>query len=274
MRGNRGASPLVLVAGGSIPASAGEPSAARATPCAGRVYPRECGGTGLGHQLFWPLWGLSPRVRGNHSRNALHPYVRGSIPASAGEPRSARRPRRTPRVYPRECGGTVEVAVDLGRARGLSPRVRGNPKGCLHCERDKGSIPASAGEPRGRRRPRVRRRVYPRECGGTSFVGGVGGATAGLSPRVRGNRRQRRPLGQGQGSIPASAGEPRACGIFSAKEWVYPRECGGTAAQMARECAARGLSPRVRGNPWQRHRRGCALGSIPASAGEPGAGRR
>ena len=50
---------------------------------------------------------------------------------------------------------------------------------------------------------------------------------------------------------------------------VYPRVCGGTAANQTIELAEGGLSPRVRGN-----RRPCGVhlpveGSIPACAGEP-----
>ena len=53
---------------------------------------------------------------------------------------------------------------------------------------------------------------------------------------------------------------------------VYPRVCGGTKTLLNDERHSSGLSPRVRGNqigcnsPWS------PIRSIPACAGEPGAG--
>ena len=70
----------------SIPACAGEPSAAWVDLCAAAVYPRVCGGTRLLLVSSSSSSGLSPRVRGN--RRLVPPdagYV-GSIPACAGEP--------------------------------------------------------------------------------------------------------------------------------------------------------------------------------------------
>ena len=76
------------------------------------VYPRACGGTPAcyGVHDFRGLWGLSPRVRGNHSR-----YLQGF--------------HRLARVYPAPCGGTTGA------------RRPGIPSTAL------GSIPARAGEP-------------------------------------------------------------------------------------------------------------------------------
>ena len=50
---------------GSIPARAGEPYGTRPTRNTYRVYPRACGGTACGDDLFVSFSGLSPRVRGN-----------------------------------------------------------------------------------------------------------------------------------------------------------------------------------------------------------------
>ena len=71
------------------------------------------------------------------------------------------------RVYPRVCGGTSQAAWELREAKGLSPRVRGNPAK----ERRKG----------------YHTRVYPRVCGGTSGEALKRVFLHGLSPRVRGN---------------------------------------------------------------------------------------
>ena len=151
------------------------------------------------------------------------------------------------------------------------------------------SIPARAGEPPCRWRPRCWTAVYPRACGGTDAVGPQPTDDAGLSPRVRGNPDRVPRHGRNAGSIPARAGEPPGLPghrwgepVYPArageplltypKPWsagVYPRACGGTSTAHRIAIAGRGLSPRVRGNLNDagavfRHRR-----SIPARAGEP-----
>ena len=75
---------------------------------------------------------------------------------------------------------------------------------------------------------------------------------SGLSPRVRGNP------------------SPAQCPLRSDLA-VYPRECGGTALLLAGEPVKVGLSPRVRGNRHCIDTTSYSIGSIPASAGEPGA---
>ena len=71
----------------------------------------------------------------------------------------------------------------------------------------------------------------------------------GLSPRVRGNPGLLELSREGLRSIPARAGEPRAWWIRPWQSGVYPRACGGTAADFHKKQALCGLSPRVRGNP-------------------------
>ena len=260
--------------GGSIPASAGEPLAGNCSVLVRRVYPRECGGTAKrpSQALFWP--GLSPRVRGNPFRDDLGAPLHGSIPASAGEPDTGHAVHRRTRVYPRECGGTADVEERPGGAAGLSPRVRGNHAVGVARREIRGSIPASAGEPRRGKLDRRRSRVYPRECGGTHRQIALQRLGEGLSPRVRGNPAEQRPLRLAGGSIPASAGEPGSIPWCPWSARVYPRECGGTALPFDPTISARGLSPRVRGNRRAAKGEVAALGSIPASAGEPASGRQ
>ena len=132
-----------------------------------------------------------------------------------------------------------------------------------------GSIPACAGEPhRGSPGAGVYR-VYPRVCGGTAVRHRRQRKKAGLSPRVRGNRRLQPRLHIPGRSIPACAGEPLQGTVSPPAPGVYPRVCGGTREVRTSSSVAPGLSPRVRGNQelWaavvKPHR------SIPACAGEP-----
>ena len=167
------------------------------------------------------------------------------------------------------CGGTSYPFRRAASTGGLSPRVRGNPVSECQLGVQAVSIPACAGEPGcpcSRRRPA---QVYPRVCGGTIMDIPQGHSGPGLSPRVRGNRRQCGGGWPGRRSIPACAGEPVCANRQSNAAAVYPRVCGGTLLVWVRCTKRRGLSPRVRGN----HRVGpppnLEIGSIPACAGEP-----
>ena len=71
-----------------------------------KVYPRTCGGTIAAILKGNEAQGLSPHMRGNHSRTALVVVRVGSIPAHAGEPVIDVLVDFTLRVYPRTCGGT------------------------------------------------------------------------------------------------------------------------------------------------------------------------
>ena len=92
-----------------------------------------------------------------------------------------------PKVYPRVCGGTVLANNAHVLIRGLSPRVRGNPRWRRCAGSRTRSIPACAGEPALAARRRQPDEVYPRVCGGTSVAAGWADCGKGLSPRVRGN---------------------------------------------------------------------------------------
>ena len=274
VRGNRPRCCWPGTCSGSIPACAGEPKPpAPAGPASG-VYPRVCGGTTSGSQTSPAHSGLSPRVRGNRRPSPRYRYLPGSIPACAGEPPRDAARRLSEKVYPRVCGGTPALVVDHPEATGLSPRVRGNPDHAARRCAGGGSIPACAGEPVLPVRGRPVMRVYPRVCGGTALRGGADFSMEGLSPRVRGNPTWPASHPCAVGSIPACAGEPRSIEHPPGLPWVYPRVCGGTRNRDREGRSARGLSPRVRGNPGPPRMRLAHVGSIPACAGEPGAENR
>ena len=71
VRGNPAVAAWTVVAQRSIPARAGEPIPAVRPPGGHRVYPRACGGTACNPDRPPVFEGLSPRVRGNHSRPDL-----------------------------------------------------------------------------------------------------------------------------------------------------------------------------------------------------------
>ena len=65
-----------------------------------------CGGTAYTPLALIAALGLSPRVRGNPLPEVAMTSGMGSIPACAGEPRTAASSGAGRRVYPRVCGGT------------------------------------------------------------------------------------------------------------------------------------------------------------------------
>ena len=238
-----------ISAKGSIPARAGEPGRSARPLRGSRVYPRACGGA-LGAVIAanWSQ-GLSPRVRGSRVSGLSFRRYEGSIPARAGEPRSSAPSAQGPRVYPRACGGAEHAAPPELRPQGLSPRVRGSLLPPHQATLPRGSIPARAGEPRGRDQNPRSAGVYPRACGG-AFCGDGCVFTA-------------------DGSIPARAGEPPAAAPAGPGPGVYPRACGGALDASTRRVHHQGLSPRVRGSHQAELMGRLSMGSIPARAGEP-----
>ena len=192
--------------------------------------------------------GPSPRVRGKRGRHFEILDRIGSIPASAGETRSAPASGSFRGVHPRECGGNIWIFLSVSRTCGPSPRVRGKHSHAIAAAASQGSIPASAGETEAGERDLQLAWVHPRECGG--------------NPNLRAG------AGQGGRSIPASAGETRASWPWRLPATVHPRECGGNGTPAAAGPLDGGPSPRVRGKQMQSAAGVLDYGSIPASAGE------
>ena len=236
------------------------------------VYPRVGGGTAAAGSIANIGNGLSPRGRGNRRSPARFGSRSGSIPAWAGEPHGDGGRPGDRRVYPRVGGGTAAALSIANIGNGLSPRGRGNHLQLQVVAVRDGSIPAWAGEPLALVVVVLLVRVYPRVGGGTTCKAHADCPGPGLSPRGRGNHGHERGRCSVPGSIPAWAGEPWLTAWSTVPATVYPRVGGGTCKIGKRHHHDGGLSPRGRGN------HGCANddcateGSIPAWAGEPGAG--
>ena len=195
-----------------------------------------------------PCQGLSPRVRGNPMEPAEQSRSR-SIPACTGEPRAVRNAKLGAGVYPRVYGGTMRSG--LGRLRGLSPRVRGNPS--LRTDSFMGSD--------GGLSPRVRGNPPPPSGNDPRSI-------AGLSPRVRGNLCFTQ-FASRKGSIPACTGEPGGWPQRS-DQGLSPRVRGNRASIKPGRLAT--VYPRVYGGTAGRLRSALRRdGSIPACTGEPSA---
>ena len=172
--------------------------------------------------------GLSPRVRGNPPLYCAALERKRSIPACTGEPSAFLERQWSPRVYPRVYGGTSIKDMVYTSCRGLSPRVRGNPRGKGIRAFPERSIPACTGEPMGRGPTRGGCEVYPRVYGGTVWRYRVAWLIGGLSPRVRGNPIKTGRISPLNRSIPACTGEPDDYWCKMDRIEVYPRVYGGT----------------------------------------------
>ncbi len=197
--------------------------------------------------------GLSPPTRGSHTVALAKLLEIRSIPAHAGEPRCRVNPLATSEVYPRPRGGAGGSIDDAPLTRGLSPPTRGSLPRLPDLGLHEGSIPAHAGEPRRRRPPRSRPRVYPRPRGGAVTAFAALTDAAGLSPPTRGSHRDSLANTGRARSIPAHAGEAK-------KAYILPDPVSG-------------LSPPTRGSHVQRWSADLSEGSIPAHAGEPVGGQ-
>ena len=166
-----------------------------------------CGGNLIEDAHRTPQRGLSPLVRGKRLVSVDCGKLDGSIPACAGETRFNRELFFHEWVYPRLCGGNIEVNIRLFYVAGLSPLVRGKLLKPRHPPGSGGSIPACAGETIGSTIGQSSGRVYPRLCGGNEGHYSVTHARMGLSPLVRGKRKENHVATVMVGSIPACAGE-------------------------------------------------------------------
>ena len=195
--------------------------------------------------------------------------VQGPIPACAGQPKNEDHAVAPRWAYPRVCGATYDTKAGQRCSLGLSPRVRGNLSKPEDFNLLFGPIPACAGQPRSGSRQKGHRRAYPRVCGATPALTSSPLSASGLSPRVRGNLLPRPPEKNCPGPIPACAGQPRMDAHCTGPGGAYPRVCGATGLRLSLQGCLRGLSPRVRGNPYSLMCMVAALGPIPACAGQP-----
>ena len=147
--------------------------------------------------------------------------------------------------------------------------MRGNLRCFWRYRFGHGSIPTHAGKPAGLKNLSSSPRVYPHACGETGKDSQNTLLFMGLSPRMRGNQVAKMVDRNTLGSIPTHAGKP--CQHFFATffDGVYPHACGETLRNAPAGIKVRGLSPRMRGNPFTSPAAAISKGSIPTHAGKP-----
>ena len=171
----------------------------------------------------------------------------GIIPACAGNTRYEHTDNSPPRDHPRVCGEhSVSLTFDVAPL-GSSPRVRGTRRMCLARERNRGIIPACAGNTNPRQLKRFNARDHPRVCGEHGMPHTVILCGLGSSPRVRGTLPHGPGRADSRGIIPACAGNTQARCAHSAPARDHPRVCGEHVRAVGEHGFLEGSSPRVRG---------------------------
>ena len=127
VRGTHDDGVMPTVAGGIIPACAGNTRVGQARRIYSRDHPRVCGEHRRRYADGASDLGSSPRVRGTRIPRAAENDIPGIIPACAGNTCNPFFQPFRSRDHPRVCGEHDDVNVFSVPQWGSSPRVRGTP---------------------------------------------------------------------------------------------------------------------------------------------------
>ncbi len=229
--------------------------------------PRACGDDVVLMGVWPVIAGRSPRVRGRRtSAPTTSPSTR-KIPARAGTTERAASTEMSWVEDPRACGDDRTAGTSHARAKGRSPRVRGQRRPRIARRRGVGKIPARAGTTDLPRPGHTANREDPRACGDDGGRMELLFTYYGRSPRVRGRRVVDQAVGRARGKIPARAGTTDQNDRRPGGSKEDPRACGDDDEELILYSAHEGRSPRVRG----RHSVGSGTSTtarkIPARAG-------
>ena len=130
----------------------------------------------------------------------------GIIPAYAGNTSLLTRFSSMSQDHPRVCGEHTHDRFSLTGLQGSSPRMRGTRARQAAVARERGIIPAYAGNTMRSRTAWPTIRDHPRVCGEHICGSGVCVPSRGSSPRMRGTHLHDQPRSARPGIIPAYAG--------------------------------------------------------------------
>ena len=169
-------------------------------------HPRVCGEHAIINGTLILSKGSSPRMRGTPENVSRGNLVQGIIPAYAGNTVAVPKCYVTIGDHPRVCGEHKAYFDRLDGIEGSSPRMRGTPQSLGHLRCVSGIIPAYAGNTRRETRCMALRRDHPRVCGEHMASQLRFALCSGSSPRMRGTHRYQGWRDDGEGIIPAYAG--------------------------------------------------------------------
>ncbi|KFI72984.1 hypothetical protein BMIN_0696 [Bifidobacterium minimum] len=161
------------------------------------------------------------------------------IPASAGQTYSWDPKASDNGDHPRECGANACQLTLSASRRGSSPRVRGKRTPPGRGTRQRGIIPASAGQTDWLLFPMAYSSDHPRECGANLPFAATAAQRFGSSPRVRGKHLRDAEQAAINRIIPASAGQTLIGLVYWSSARDHPRECGANSHTLQRKPPAR-----------------------------------
>ena len=181
---------------GSSPRMRGTPTNIGGLSRRTRDHPRACGEHWTIYELIPFDGGSSPRMRGTRFGASAVIKDVGIIPAHAGN--TSRMRLRVPlrRDHPRACGEHFNAVRSATSPQGSSPRMRGTQRVRLRRLRDRGIIPAHAGNTDDVGLGDFDLKDHPRACGEHRGPRMDHCTAKGSSPRMRGTPvRTQRPAG-------------------------------------------------------------------------------
>ena len=267
MRGTPSSSLSSTMSGGIIPAYAGNTLGDGVGDSLGGDHPRVCGEHYSVSLEVRSIAGSSPRMRGTQNQPPGQYDGPGIIPAYAGNTRHAARGLSRSRDHPRVCGEHILCWIRLQWQSGSSPRMRGTLIFRRRLIANHGIIPAYAGNTDVYPTPRMPTWDHPRVCGEHFHCNHLFLLLLGSSPRMRGTHLVQAGTQQGNGIIPAYAGNTTNYGGCRNRNRDHPRVCGEHTLADSRITCAQGSSPRMRGTHFHSPPLVSWFGIIPAYAG-------
>ena len=178
--------------------------------------------------------------------------TRGIIPAYAGNTLAAQSSKSSTGDHPRVCGEHLSAMSFVVFIGGSSPRMRGTLSTVNWSIRDRGIIPAYAGNTAIFPTSAFIIRDHPRVCGEHMTSAAMGNEAAGSSPRMRGTPFAPPTPVDTTGIIPAYAGNTQqASGLVERRRGSSPR-MRGTPFSGSLLIAWLGIIPAYAGNTWNR----------------------
>ena len=267
-RGKRYIEATGITVPGLIPAQAGKTSWSGSSWAVMWAHPRAGGENDQGAPDHgWPV-GSSPRRRGKLGGKKGDVPKPGLIPAQAGKTCSTSSRRPPQRAHPRAGGENATPAKDSVFLNGSSPRRRGKLRHCRGRARRRRLIPAQAGKTHGRRPPPVTSSAHPRVDGENAACSAATLPAVGSSPRGRGKPRGRRRGCAGPRLIPAWTGKTMGGRSTRCDIGAHPRMGGENCVRAGLGTGVAGSSPHGRGKRVHRTLPAHAIGLIPAWAGK------
>ena len=232
-----------------------------------RDHPREYGENTKSGGKDAPPEGPSPRIRGEWATFILWMVSGRTIPANTGRILSGRFGMSLYRDHPREYGENEYFTQLFHVFSGPSPRIRGECALRIPHHAWTGTIPANTG-----RIPHAPHHGqcpwdHPREYGENEVQQAFREASAGPSPRIRGEFGGCVAGHFRGGTIPANTGRIVTAAGYQRRRRDHPREYGENISSRPGDSGNSGPSPRIRGEYTCVTLVNSSPGTIPANTG-------